>query len=336
VTVVAAELIGESPGMLAALETVARVAESTASVLIHGESGTGKLLLAQVIHQNSARRGRPLAAIDCAAIPDDLVEPELFGHEASTPEGTPEARLGAFERASGGTLFLGAIDRASPFAQARIVGALQGRQIERVGGDRPVPVDVRVIAATTRDLRSDMSAGEFREDLYYLLAVVSIALPPLCERGDDIRLLAERFAGHFARAYDRPALAIARETLTLLLAHPWPGNIPQLRSVIERAVLAADGPVLESRHLPAEMRSLPRYSRRQREQPSFLSLAELERRHIHYVLSVTGGRLDRAAAALGIHRRTLRRKLEEHGIKVEQSRVLDLAKETGRGEELRN
>ena len=315
-----AELIGDSPGMLAAFKTMARVADSGAAVLIKGEPGTGKVLLARLLHEHSARRERPFVIVDCAALPLQLLESELFGVEGIGPDGAAEVQQGRFESASGGTLFLDKVDEAPPSLQAKIICAIEEREIERVGSERRIPIDVRILAAATRDLGGEVEAGRFREDLYYQLTVVVISLPPLRDRGDDVRLLAEHFVGRFAREHDRQAFAIAQETLSLLMAHPWPDNVPQLRTVLEQAVMAADGAVLLPTHLPEAMREAPvAYSRRQREQPALLSLEELERRHIQQVLSATGGHLGRAAEALGIHRNTLRRKLVEHGLTADES-----------------
>jgi DNA-binding NtrC family response regulator len=355
--------IGESGRMLAAVKTIARVADSTATVLLHGESGTGKELFARLLHDKSARGAQPFVALNCAAIPEALLESELFGHEKGAFTGAVGRKAGRFERAHGGTLFLDEVGDLSLGAQAKVLRALQEHEVERVGGEGVLHVDVRVVAATNKDLAREVQRGRFREDLYYRLAVVVLTLPPLRERGDDIRLLAEHCVARFACAHRRPTRAISREALALMAAYPWPGNVRQLYNVLERAVLLADGPVLVPAHLPAEVRApvqsfavsremdgamtpshgLPHYGLPSYGMPAgglsgyglpaqsfipsnaatagtpgsgpgetLLPLGELERRHIAHALALTGGHLARAAELLGIHRNTLRRKLQEY------------------------
>ena len=305
-------MIGESPRMLEAFKTVARVARSSATVLIRGESGTGKELVARTLHERSHRARQPFVAVNCAAIPEALLESELFGHEKGAFTGAVARRVGRFERANGGTVFLDEIGDMSLPLQAKILRVLQEREIERVGGAAPIPVDVRLVAATHRDLEQDVKEGRFREDLYYRLAVVTLALPALRERGDDLRSLAEHYLAVYAREYRRPVQAISREAMTLLRAHHWPGNVRQLRNVMESAVLQADGPVLLPSHLPID--ALQPKVDVATEGSSLLTLSELERRHISRVLAESGGQMNIAAEILGIHRNTLRRKLSEYGI----------------------
>lgn len=312
----AAELIvGESPRMLDAFKTIARVSRSSATVLIRGESGTGKELVARTIHERSTRAKGPFVAVNCAAIPESLLESELFGHEKGAFTGALVRRIGRFERATGGTVFLDEIGDMSLPLQAKILRVLQEREIERVGGTGPVAVDVRLIGATHRDLEQDVRAGRFREDLYYRLAVVVVPLPALRDRGDDLRLLIEHYVARYAREYRRPVRAISREAMSVLRGYQWPGNVRQLRNVIESAVLLADGEVLLPSHLPPELLKheepvLPEGV------PAMITLSELERRHIQRVLSASGGQMSVAAEILGIHRNTLRRKLTEYGIPV--------------------
>jgi len=306
-------IIGQSAALLDAYRTVARVAASPATVLIRGESGTGKELLARVLHEHSGRIDRPFVAVNCAAIPENLLESELFGHEKGAFTGALARRIGRFERAAGGTLFLDEIGDMSLVLQAKVLRALQEREIERVGGEGPIRVDTRVIAATNRDLEGDVATGRFREDLYYRLAVVQVTLPPLRARGDDVRLLAEHFAAGAAAEFGRPSRPLDPRTLQLLADHPWPGNIRQLRNAMERAVLMADGPLLRPVHLPAEVRDpAPRRGGAAVEPTG--TLADVERRYIQRVLEQTGGHMAHAAEVLGIHRNTLRRKLETYGI----------------------
>jgi DNA-binding NtrC family response regulator len=306
-------IIGESPRMLNAFKTIARVARSNATVLIRGESGTGKELIARKIHERSARSKAPFVAVNCAAIPEPLLESELFGHEKGAFTGALGRRVGRFERATGGTVFLDEIGDMSLPLQAKILRALQEREIERVGGNGPVPVDVRLIAATHRDLEQEVRAGRFREDLYYRLAVVVVQLPPLRERGEDLRLLIEHYLTRYAREYRKPVRAVSREALQILSSHSWPGNVRQLRNVLESAVLLADAEVLLPLHLPMELLTREEMSPVQEPVP-MMTLSELERKHIQRVLNASGGQMNVAAEILGIHRNTLRRKLTEYGI----------------------
>jgi DNA-binding NtrC family response regulator len=322
--------VGEGPELLEAFRTAIRVADSTATVLVLGESGTGKELLARFIHDRSSRRAGPFVAVNCAAIPEHLLESDLFGHEKGSFTGATARRIGRFERAAGGTLFLDEIGDMSAPLQSKILRALQEREVERVGGDRPIPIDVRLVAATNRDLEKEVAEGNFREDLYYRLAVVVLTLPPLRTRGDDIRLLAEHFVATAAREHGRPVHAIAPEALALLRVHPWPGNVRQLKNALERAVLLADGPVLLPAHLPPDVQNHPsaaflrglerRVMHERRGQPdrrggtrgeTLPPLQELERDHIKRALHLTAGHLGRAAKLLGIHRNTLRRKIHD-------------------------
>jgi DNA-binding NtrC family response regulator len=323
-----AVLVGESPKMVAAVKTAERVADSTAPVLIQGERGTGKELLARFLHKRSRRCQGPFVAVNCAAMPEHLLESELFGHEKGAFAGALTRRIGRFEQASGGTLFLDEVSDTSLPLQAKILRAVQERQVERLGGQKPVTIDVRLAAATTRTLEEEMAAGRFREDLYYLLALVILPLPPLRERGDDIRLLAEHCIAKGAQEHGWAVKAIANETLDFLRNYPWPGNVRQLCNVMERALAVADGPVLLPAHLPPEIRNHPaqghlhgterRQGRERRERHDRRSggtplppLEALERDHIRRALALTGGQIGRAADLLGIHRNTLRRKLRE-------------------------
>jgi DNA-binding NtrC family response regulator len=310
----AESIVGESPRMLDAFKTVARVSKSTATVLVRGESGTGKELIARTIHERSARSRGPFVAVNCAAIPENLLESELFGHEKGAFTGAIGRRIGRFERASGGTLFLDEIGDMSLSLQAKILRVLQEREVERVGGTAPVPVDVRLIAATHRDLDKDVRAGRFREDLFYRLAVVTVQLPSLRERGEDMRVLAEHYLQRYAREYNRPVHSISREALSILRAYPWPGNVRQLRNVIESAVLLADGDTLLPCHLSQELQAPDVAIGGHDPEVAMLTLSELERRHISRVLAASSGQMNVAAEILGIHRNTLRRKLAEYGI----------------------
>ncbi|MGQ0562148.1 MAG: sigma-54 interaction domain-containing protein [Gemmatimonadota bacterium] len=306
-------IVGESPRMLDAFKTIARVAKSAATVLVRGESGTGKELVARMIHERSARAKGPFIAVNCAAIPENLLESELFGHEKGAFTGAIGRRIGRFERASGGTLFLDEIGDMSLSLQAKILRVLQEREVERVGSSAPLPVDVRLVAATHRDLEKDVRAGRFREDLYYRLAVVTVQLPALRDRGNDLGALAEHYLVGYAREYSRPVQMIAPETMAILRAYSWPGNVRQLRNVIESAVLLADGESLLPYHLPPDVLSPAVPLESFETGAALITLSELERRHIRKVMAASGGQMNLAAEILGIHRNTLRRKLVEYG-----------------------
>ena len=306
------DIVGSSPAMMSVFKSVARAAGSDATVLVLGESGTGKELVARTLHAQSERSRGPFVAINCAAIPENLLESELFGHEKGAFTGAIARRIGRFERANGGTLFLDEIADMSLALQAKILRALQDRSVERVGGGGVTPIDVRVVAATNRDLRAAVELGRFRDDLYYRLAVVTLQLPALRERGDDLDRLTEHFAALYAREHHRPIRAIADETLRVVRACPWPGNVRQLRNAIERAVVMSDGEVLLPSHLPEELSAAAELPGG-RELP-LCSLAEMERRMIQRALFETDRNQSLAAERLGIHRNTLRRKILEYGL----------------------
>ena len=313
VTVGPTLMVSGSHAMLPVFRTIAQVAPSDATVLVEGDSGTGKELVARAIHLQGTRASRPFVAINCAAIPEHLLESELFGHEKGAFTGAIARKIGRFERAGGGTLFLDEIGDMSLVLQSKILRAVQEREIERVGGTEPITVDVRLIAATHRDLRSLIADGRFREDLYYRLAVVSIRLPRLVDRDDDIRLLTASFLTEFGPRYGKQFTGITDQALALLSRRDWSGNVRELRNVIERAVLVADGDVLRGEHLPEAWRT---------ESPPVTdggpapvgTLREMEARHIARVLDQTHGRVSEAAAILGVHRNTLARKIKEYGL----------------------
>jgi two-component system response regulator AtoC len=306
-------LVGQSPAMLEVYKLLARVAASDATVLIQGESGTGKEVVARAIHQNGAHAAGPFVAVNCAAIPENLLESELFGHEKGSFTGAITRKIGRFEQAAGGTLFLDEVADMSLALQAKILRAVQERAIERVGGGETIPVDVRLIAATNRDLHEAMAQNRFREDLYYRLAVVTVRLPKLADRGDDLMLLVAYFAGQFAERYGKRVRAISDRAMELLRNHAWVGNVRELRNVIERAVIVASDDTLRVEHLPEELRG-EEAALADRPQGTLLTLAELEARHIARVLAHTNGQIGAAAEILGIHRNTLTRKMKEYGL----------------------
>jgi DNA-binding NtrC family response regulator len=307
------EMIAQSPAMVSIYRQIATVAPSTATVLILGPSGAGKELAARAVHFHGPRAAQPFVAVNCAAIPENLLESELFGHEKGSFTGAIARKIGRFERASGGTLFLDEIADMSLVLQSKILRAVQEREIERVGGTESIPVDVRLIAATNRDLVQEIAQGRFREDLYYRLAVVTIRLPPLAERGDDLLLLTAHFLREFGRPYGKDIRCISGRALRMLQEHRWLGNVRELRNVIERAVLVADGDVLRADHLPEEWRS--QSSPTPTADSGVLpTLADVEARHIARVLSHVNGHVGEAARILGIHRNTLARKIREYSL----------------------
>jgi len=306
-------LVGQSPAMLDVYKLMARVAHSSATVLIQGESGTGKEVVARTIHQHGPAATGAFVAVNCAAIPENLLESELFGHEKGAFTGAVARKIGRFEQAAGGTLFLDEIADMSLALQAKILRAVQEREIERVGGGESIPVTVRLIAATNRDLQTAIAQGRFREDLYYRLAVVTIQLPRLVDRGDDLLLLIAHFARQFAQRYSKRLEALSDRALELLRHHQWVGNVRELRNVIERAAIVATDGTLRTEHLPDELRAeepgVP-----ERSAGGLPTLAEAEARHIARVLAHTGGQIGAAAEILGIHRNTLTRKMKEYGL----------------------
>jgi two-component system response regulator AtoC len=305
-------LVGQSPAMLEVYKLTARVAASSATVLIQGESGTGKEVVARAIHLNGTKAAGPFVAVNCAAIPENLLESELFGHEKGAFTGAIMRKMGRFEQAAGGTLFLDEIADMSLALQSKILRAVQEREIERVGGTETLPVDVRLLAATNRDLQAAIAQGRFREDLYYRLAVVTIRLPKLTDRGDDLVLLTAYFVRQFAERYGKRIRALSDRALELLRSHPWVGNVRELRNVVERAVIVATDDTLRAEHLPEELRR--EEAALERPQAALPTLAELEARHITRVLAHTNGQVGAAAEILGIHRNTLTRKMKEYGL----------------------
>ena len=306
-------LVGQSPAMLDVYKLLARVAGSSATVLVQGESGTGKEVVARAIHVNGPKATGAFVAVNCAAIPENLLESELFGHEKGAFTGAVTRKIGRFEQAAGGTLFLDEIADMSLALQAKILRAVQEREIERVGGGETIPVDVRLIAATNRDLKEAIKQQRFREDLYYRLAVVTVRLPRLAERGDDLMLLTAYFVRQFGERYGKRIHSISDGALDLLRGHAWVGNVRELRNVIERAVIVAGGDVLRVEHLPEELRG-EAVALAERPQGGLLTLAEIEARHIARVLAHTNGQIGAAAEILGIHRNTLTRKMKEYGL----------------------
>ena len=302
-------ILGRSPTIRTLLQTIERIAPAEASVLIQGETGTGKGLVARAIHQGSLRAAQPFLAINCSAFQDQLLESELFGHEKGAFTGAVGTKLGLFEVADGGTLFLDEVGEMSPAMQARLLQVLDSGELRRVGGTRIFKVDVRILSSTNKDLAQEVKMGRFREDLYYRLNVISLILPPLRERKEDIPLLIEHFLEQF-RLPGRKAKAVSEEALALLVDYPWPGNVRELANTTERLVILSKGEVIGLDDLPLNIRS-PHKSLGE-EDPLHLPLSEVERLHIMKVLARTKGRKAEAARLLGIDVKTLNRKLKAY------------------------
>jgi len=308
-------LIGRSPRMLALFDLINRVAATDSTVLIVGETGTGKERVAQTLHFRSPRAGRPLVAVNCASVNNNLIESELFGHERGAFTGAVAARCGRFEEADGGTLFLDEIGETTPEFQAKLLRVIQEGVLERVGGNTPIPVNVRLIASTHRDLRREVAEGRFREDLYYRLNVIPIEVPPLRERGEDIVLLAAHFLRQYAERYGAKATGFSEAARRHLLAQPWKGNVRELQHAVERAVILARREVLEPDDLAAAQ---PAGAAGAAGAAGGDTLDEaLERRtreHVVAVLDRTGWRKQEAARALGIDRVTLYRLIRKFSL----------------------
>jgi len=308
-------IVGSSSQMLEVYKAVARVAPSRSTVLIRGESGTGKELIAKAIHYNSPRSERPFVAIDCGALAETLLESELFGHVKGAFTGAISAKDGLFEQAHGGTCFLDEIGDVSLNTQGKLLRVLEEHEIRPVGGTESRKVDVRVIAATNKDLEAFVRAGKFREDLYYRLNVVSLVLPPLRERQEDIPLLATYFLRRYAEENNKKISHISQEAMVFLEAYDWPGNVRELENVIERAMALTPNPVLLPEDLPPKLQE--RFEGVEGELAgNLLSLREFERRHIQRVLRETKGNKKLAAELLGINRRTLYRMAKRYGIEL--------------------
>ncbi|RMG09064.1 MAG: sigma-54-dependent Fis family transcriptional regulator [Planctomycetota bacterium] len=297
-------------------DLIRRIAPSSTSVLLIGETGTGKELVARAIHENSPRRDRPFVAINCAAIPEALLESDLFGHARGSFTGASHPRRGLLQAASGGTVFFDEIGDMPLGLQAKVLRAFQERKVRPVGSDEEVPIDVRVLSATHRDLDRETAAGRFREDLLYRLNVIRLDIPPLAARGDDILLVARHYLERFARENGKAILGFSPGAIQKLLAYRWPGNIRELSNCIERAVALSTREVLLEEDLPDAVRSYrpapEKLASEHAPAEALLTLAELERRYILQVLEVTGGNKARAARILGLDRKTLYRKLNTY------------------------
>lgn len=310
-------IVGRSPQMLQVYKTVARVAESRSTILIAGESGTGKELVARAIHFNSPRSSKSYVAVDCGSLAETLLESELFGHVRGAFTGAVTNKKGLFEEADNGTCFLDEVGDISLAMQAKLLRVIQEHEIKRVGGTETTKIDVRIIAATNKNLEELVAEKKFREDLFYRLNVVSIHLPPLRERLDDIPFLADHFLRKHAAENEKPVSRISAEVLDLLLRYQWPGNVRELENVIERAVTLSPHSLILPEDLPRRLRVEPSEISAT-SLPSQVSLTELEKIYIKKVLEETGGNKKRAADILGIDRRTLYRMAARYGISLKR------------------
>ena len=316
------DIVGESPSMRRVLELIRRVAGSDASVLLTGESGTGKELIANSIHANSARRSQAFVPVDCAALPESLLEAELFGAERGSYTGAVETRVGVFESANRGTIFLDEISNVPLPMQVKLLRVLQERCIRRLGGTAQIGVDVRIVAASNRDLGELVRDGRFREDLYYRLNVVQIDIPPLRERAGDIELLARHAVRELAMRHKRPVRGLSNAALMFLERYDWPGNVRELRNVLERAVLLSESNQVMPTDLPAEILESPET----RPPTGDFNVAkrrvivEFEINYLKALLQQAEGNISRAAVLAGLQRTALHRLLQRHGLKAEDLR----------------
>jgi len=303
-------ILGKSGAIEKVMDQVRQVADSKASVLLEGESGTGKELVARALHGLSSRRNAPFVAVHCAALSPQLLESELFGHEKGSFTGATERRVGRFEQANGGTIFLDEIGEIDAATQVKLLRVLGERTLERVGGNRLIEVDVRLVAATHRSLERLVQEGKFREDLYFRIRVVQIHLPPLRERPEDIPLLAESFRQEYGRENGKEGVSFSQASISLLMEYRWPGNVRELKTAVEHGVVLARGKLIEPGDLPAALRGGggPKATPRQ-DLP--LKLEEVKRSAIDAALEKSGQNISQAAKALGISRRTLHRKLAD-------------------------
>jgi DNA-binding NtrC family response regulator len=306
------EIIGDSPPMRKVLELVEHVAQTDATVLILGESGTGKEVIARAIHANSNRRYFPIVTVNCGALPESLLESELFGHEKGAFTGAHHRRKGKIEMADGGTLFLDEVGSITPKMQVDLLRVLETKELTRLGGSRSIPVDFRVICATNENLEQMVSEGRFREDFFYRINVFTIELPPLRARRSDIPALAEHFVARFARQMDKRITDISPAAMDLLTACDWPGNVRELSNAIERAMVVGAPPMIRPEDLPLRKTSPGGNA-------TDLSLAEMEKRHIAAVLDSTGGNVTQAAEILEVDRVTVYNKIKKYGLRNQRS-----------------
>jgi two-component system, NtrC family, response regulator AtoC len=309
-------LVGQGPQMRELRELIGKIGESDATtILVEGENGTGKELAAQSIHYGSARASQPFMAINCSAIPDTLIESELFGHERGAFTDAKAMKKGLFELSDGGTVLLDEIGDMKPALQAKLLRVLESRQFYRIGGVQPISVDVRVIAATNRNLEEAVAHGEFRQDLYYRLKVIALRLPALREQRDEIPVLARHYLQQFAEDYGKPTKRLTPEAAKVLQGYDWPGNVRELRNVIERLIILEHTDEIRPEHLPAELRLQTKPNSRSIVQlpPDGVALSDVERELVRQAMERAAGNQSQAAALLGIERDALRRRLIKYG-----------------------
>jgi len=304
-------IVGRDPKMQVIYKLIEDIAPTDATVLIQGESGTGKELVARAIHQLSPRKDKPFVVINCSAYPATLLESELFGHEKGAFTGAIRKKIGRFEQAHGGTVFLDEIGEISPSAQIKLLRVLQSQRFERLGGEQTLAVDVRILAATNRDLLQEVKRGHFREDLYYRLNVIPIQLPPLRERGNDVPLLARHFLRCFAEEQGKEIAAFSPEAMRVMLDYSWPGNVRELENSVEHATVLAKGGRIEASDLPSVIRTAATLTQGGRQ---FGTMVEHERKLLQQVLEECGWNKKMAASRLGISRNTLYVKLKKYQI----------------------
>ena len=310
------EIVGDSPALRAAVDLALRVAPTRSTVLVTGETGTGKELIASLIHRSSPRRDGPLVKVNCAALPETLLESELFGHERGAFTGADRQRIGRFEQASGGTLFLDEVGDMSPATQAKLLRVLQDQEFQRLGGTRVLRTDARLVSATNQDLAVRMREGSFREDLFFRLNVIRVHLPPLRERPDDLLALAHHFLHRFAHEVGRPVRGFTDEALARIRSHAWPGNVRELHNTLERGVLMAEGPRIDAADLalPSRVEGELREGWRPDLPPGGMSLREVERELVLEALRRSGFLQKDAAKLLGVSRRKLNYMIRRMGI----------------------
>lgn len=308
-------IIGQSGVMQEVFRSLEKVVNSNVTVLIHGESGTGKELIARAIHyHNTQRCNKPFVAVNCSALPESLLESELFGHEKGAFTGAVGKRIGKFEVAAGGSIFLDEIGLMTPATQAKMLRILQEREFERVGGNEMVKVDVRVVSATNKDLEEAVRNGEFREDLFYRISVFPIKLPPLRDRREDIPLLAAHFVNKYAQSERKEVEGISPDALELLMAYNWPGNVRELENAIERAVVLASGVEINARDLPNTVRSIGEKKIYESDNTLSSWIEKLEEEALRKALLENGGNISQTAKKLGIGRATIYRKAKKYGL----------------------
>ncbi|HET57040.1 MAG TPA: sigma-54-dependent Fis family transcriptional regulator [Deltaproteobacteria bacterium] len=312
------KIVGNSEKLLNVLEKIENIAQSNANILVLGESGTGKELIAHIIHENSLRAEGPFIPVDCASLPENLLESELFGHERGAYTGAFSSKPGIVEYAHGGTILLDEIAELSLPLQSKFLRVLQERHFRRVGGRKLIEVDCRVISATNRNIVEAVQEGCFREDLYYRLNVISLQLPPLREMKEDIPLLCDHYLDHFNRENCRRIKALSPQAMDLLTRYDWPGNVRELQNVIERSVALCQGDVILPEHLPEYVRESGGVSGIRLSLPFEEAKKEMidifEKKYLNQLLGKTGGNITRAARIAGVNRKTIHRLLEKHGL----------------------